>query len=280
MNHFESILTWSSFSFILVLCSFVFARKVHRILPLFAAYAYVLLFSVVGVWLIYQYFGFNSLTAYYSYWGSILMNATARTLAIAELCRYGLRAYKGIWALVWRFLTFLSILLVARTAFDAWGQPNRVAIYGTTIDRDLALASIVVLAVLLLFRNYYGIALEPLQRAIATGICCICVVDVVVNTILKNIFTGYLLSFFMSNQQSVWSSLSPQFERVRDVWGAVHLGFVMFSMGIWCFALRKPLPEPATAPELLTVDVYRSLSPAINTGLATFNNRMLELLKP
>ena len=195
MNLFESILSWSSLSFIVVLCAFVFARKVHRILPLFAAYAYVLLFSVVVVWLIYRHFGFYSLTAYYSYWGSVLLNATARSFAIAELCRYGLRAYKGIWALVWRLLAALSILLVARTAFDAWGQPNRVAIYGTTIDRDLAFASIVVLAVLLLFRNYYGIALEPLQRAIATGICCICVVDVVVNTILKEHF--HRLSSFL-----------------------------------------------------------------------------------
>jgi hypothetical protein len=280
MNLFESILSWSNLFFLLVLCAFVFARKVHRILPLFTAYVFVLLFSLVVVWLIYRRFGFNSLTAYYSYWASVLLNDTARRLAIAELCRYGLRAYKGVWALVWRLLTVLSILLVLRTVFDAWGQPNRVALYGTTIDRDLDLASIVVLAVLLLFRNYYGIALEPLQRAIAAGVCCICAVDVVVNTILKNIFTGYLLSYFMSNQKSVWASLSPQFEQVSDVWGAVHLGFVMFSMGIWCYALRKPLSEPAAAPELLPVEVYRDLSPAINTRMAIFNNRMLELLKP
>jgi len=280
MNHLETFLFWSALSFEIALCGFVFTRKVQRVLPFFAAYAYVVFAGVMGVWLTYKYFGFYSLNSYYAYWGSVLLNAAARSLAIAELCRYGLRAYRGIWALVWRVLLSLSVVLIVHTTFDAWQQPNRVAIYGTTIDRDLALASIVVLAVLLLFRNYYGIALEPLQRAIAVGICIICAVDVIGNTVLKNIFTGYLLSFFLSSQQATWSALTPQFERVRDAWNAIHLISFMFSMGIWCFALRKPLPAPAEAPVLLPAGVYRNLSPVINMRLATFNDRMMELLKP
>jgi len=280
MNSLELILTCSIFLFLIMLCVLVFARKVQTILPLFAAYSCVMLFDLAGVWLIYHRFGFASLTSYYAYWVALLINAVVRSFAIAELCRYGLRAYHGIWALVWRVLTTLSILLLARTCLDAWGQPNRVAIYGTTIDRDFALASIVILAVLLLFRNYYGIAVEPLQRAIAVGICFICVVDFVGNTVLRNIFTGYLLSFFLSNQQAIWSALTPQFERVRESWNAIHLVSFMVSMGIWCFALRKPLPAPAEAPVLLPAGVYRELSPAINLRLASFNNRMVELLKP
>jgi hypothetical protein len=279
MNYFETALSWFNLSFVMVLCGSVLVRRVHRILPLFAAYTYVLFISMVGVWLIYRRFGFQSLTSYYFYWGSVLLNATARSFAIAELCRYGLRAYRGIWALVWRILTALSILLFARVAVDAWGQPNRVAIYGTTLDRDLALASIVILMVLFMFRNYYGIAYEPLQSAIATGICFICAVDVVANTILRNLFTGYFISFFMANQKSLWLALEPQVQRVNDLWSAFHLLAFMVSAGIWCFAFRKPLPEQAAAPELLPAHVYRELSPAINMRLATFNDRMLELLK-
>jgi hypothetical protein len=280
MNLLELVLSWFILSFLIALCALVLTRKVQRILPFFAVYSCVLLFCMVGVWLIYQRSGFYSLTSYYAYWGSVLLNAIARSLAIAELCRYGLRAYRGIWALVWRVLAALSILLIARTGFDAWGQPNRVAIYGTTIDRDLALASIVILAVLLIFRNYYGIALEPLQRTISVGICFICVVDVIGNTILRNIFTGYLLSFFLSNQQAIWTALTPQFERVRDTWNVFHLISFMFSIGIWSFALRKPLPARAEVPALLPASVYRELSPAINMRLTSFNNRMVELLKP
>src|SRR5579863_2812652 len=280
MNHLETFLIWSTLSFEIALCGFVFARKVQRILPLFAAYAWVLLSCGIGVWLAYSYFGFGSLTSYYAYWVATLLNAAARSLAIAELCHYGLRSYRGIWALGWRVLTGVSILLLGHAAIDTWGQPNRVAIYGTTLDRDLALASIVILAVLLLFRNYYGIALVLLQKAIAVGICFICVVDVIGNTILRSIFTGYLYSYFLTNQKALWDALSPQFERVRDTWSTIHLFSFMFSMGIWCFALRKPLPAPSETPVLIPAEVYRELSPAINMRLTTFNDRLLELLKP
>jgi len=280
MNLLEFALSLCTFLFLLFLCGFVFARKVHRILPLFATYICVLLTGTVGLWFIYRCFGFHSLVLYYAYWGSVLLNAVARSLAIAELCRYGLRAYRGIWGLIWRVLTFLTILLFVRTVFDAWGEPNRIAIYGTTIDRDLALASIIILVVLLLFRNYYGIALEPTQRAIALGICFICVVDVIGNTVLRNIFTGYLLSFFLGNPEAARSVMSSQFQRVSDLWSTIHLASFMFTIGIWSYALRNPLPKPGDAPVLLPLEVYRDLSPAINLRLATFNTRMVELLKP
>jgi hypothetical protein len=228
------------------------------------------------VWLTYQYSGFNSLTSYYAYWGSVLLNGIARSLAIVELCRYGLRAYRGIWALVWRVLTVMSVFLLAHAAVDAWGQPNRVAIYGYTLDRDLAFASIVILTALLLIRNYYGLALQPLQKAIALGICFVGAVDVIGNTVIRNLYAGYLFAWFMEGKKALW----PEYMRVTDIWSTVHLFAFMFAMGIWCFALRKPLPAPSEAPVLLPASVYRELSPAINVRLATFNNRMVELLKP
>jgi hypothetical protein len=280
MNHLEIALSWSTTLFEVVLCGFVFARKAQRILPLFAMYTCVLLACTSGVWLTYEYFGFTSFTSYYAYWGTILLNTVARSLAIVELCRYGLRSYRGIWALVWRVLASLSILLLARAAIDARGQPNAVAIYGTTIDRDLALASIVILAVLLIIRNYYGLALETLQKSIAIGICLICTVDVIGNTILRSLYTGYLFSWFLKSQNALWPALRPQYMRVNDIASTVHLFFFMCAMGIWCFALRKPLPAPSKSPVLLPAEVYREMSPAINMRLATFNDRLMELLKP
>src|ERR1700677_3346346 len=100
MNHFETILSSLILLFEILLCGFVFARNVHRILPLFALYMCVLLIDTVGVLSAYKHFGFYSTTAYFVYWVSIVVNATARSLAIVELCRFGLRAYRGIWALV------------------------------------------------------------------------------------------------------------------------------------------------------------------------------------
>jgi hypothetical protein len=280
MNHLESFLFLSTVSVEIILCGFVFIRKVQRVLPLFATYSCCLLICGVGLWLIYERFGISSLISYYAYWISTLLNATARSFAIAELCRYGLRAYRGIWALVWRVLTATSILLLAHAAIDARGLPNKVAIYGATLDRDLALASIVILTVLLLIRKYYGVALDPLQRAIAVGICVICAVDVIGNTILRNLYTGYLSSWFLASQKALWPALRPQVERVSDIWSTVHLFCFMFCMGIWCFALRNPVPAPSESPVLLPVEVYREMSPAINMRLSAFNSRMVELLKP
>jgi hypothetical protein len=232
------------------------------------------------VFLTYQISGYNSRGSYYMYWGAAMLNAVARSLAILELCRYGLRHYRGIWALIWRVLAAATVLLLVRVGADAWGQPNKVAIYGATLERDLALASIIILAVLLLIRNYYGLALEPLQKAIASGICFICAVDVISVTILRDLYAGYLFGWFLEEQKSLWPTLHTQLIRVQDLCSTVHLACFMFTMGIWCYAMRRPLPAPSENPVLLPAEIYQELSPAINMRLSTFNDRLVELLKP
>ena len=280
MNPLETLLLWLTVAFVMVLCGFVFARKTQRVLPLFAAYSFMLLASAFSVCLVYRIFGFHSLAAYYCYWISLLLNAGMRSLAIAELCRYKLRAYQGIWGLVWRVLAGFSLLFLLHAAFDAWGQPNHLAMYSLTLDRDLDFASVAILAALLLIHNYYGLSLEPLQRTIAVGICLVCAVDVIGDTIVGNLFTGYLFPFFNANQNSIGSAVTYFYGRINDLWSTIHFIFFMTAIGVWCYALRTPIPARAEAPQLLPVEVYRELSPAINMRLATFNDRLVELLKP
>lgn len=280
MNHSETLLVWLTVAFEAILCGFVFARKTQRILPFFASYSIAILCSTVTVWRVYETLGFQSLAAYYFYWVLLLLNAGMRSLAIAELCRYKLRAYRGIWELVWRVLAGLSALFLLHAAFDAWRQPNHLAIYSLTLDRDLDIASVVILAVLLLIHNYYGLSLDPLQRAIATGICLVCAVDGIGDSIVGSFFTGYLFPFFTANQSSIASAVIRFYGRINDVWSTIHLLCFMAAMGIWSYALRKPIPMRAKETELLPAEVYRELSPAINLRLSTFNNRLLQLLKP
>jgi hypothetical protein len=280
MNHFQTVLSSLTLGFEIVLCSIVFARRVQRVLPFFAIYASTLLAHTIGMWIVYQTFGFRALAGYYCYWISLLLNAGARSLAIAELCRYKLRLYHGIWGLVWRLLAVVWMLLLLHAALDTWGQPNRLAIYSLTLDRDLDIASVAILAALLLVHNYYGLSLEPLQRKIAAGICFICGVDVIGNTILLGLFTGSLFPVFVASHTPHWFTLQHQFERAEGIWSTVHLFCFMAAMGIWCYALRKPIPARVEAPELLPAEVYRELSPAINLRLSAFNDRLAELLKP
>jgi len=281
MNYLEIVLSWLTLAFVTALCGFVFVKKLYRVLPFFSAYSFALLASTIGVWLVYKMFGFNSLAAYYTFWTSLLFNAAMRSLAIAELCRYKLRVYRGIWGLVWRLFVGISTVFFLHASFDTWGQPNRLAIYALTLDRDLDLASVAILASLLLIHRYYGLSLEPFQRTIAAGICLVCAVDVVGDTILKSLFTGYLFPFLgAASRTAFWFSLQSKFMQAEDIWSAFHLLCFMTAMGIWCYALRRPIPRQAEAPELLPAEVYRELSPAINLRLSTFNDRLVELLKP
>jgi hypothetical protein len=280
MNQIQLALSLATVAFEMVLCGLVFANRVQRTLPFFAAYASTLLANTVAVWLVYRFFGFRSPAAYFSYWPTLLFNAGMRSLAIAELCRYKLRGYPGIWGLVWRLLIGIAAIFLLHAAWDTSGQPNRLAIYSLVLDRDLAVASVAILAALLLLHNYYRLSLEPLQRKISAGICLVCAVDVVGDTILRGLFTGYLLPYFSSDNSPYKAAVAPFFERITQSWSVIHLCCFMVTMGIWCYAVRKPVPAPADAPELLPAHVYRELSPAINLRLNAFNDRLVELLKP
>lgn len=280
MNRLEILLSLLSLSCQIVLCGFVFARRAYRILPLFAAFVYVVLASTICLGLACLFWGFKSTAVFYGSWAGLFLFVTARGLAIAELCRYGLRKYPGIWGLVWRVLTALSIFLVAHAAINAWGQPNGIGIYWTSFGRDFALASLILLVLLFLFLSYYGLVLDPLPRLIAIGISLTCAVDAIGDTLLLNSFKGYLFPWFLESQRALWPSMESLVRRVYDVWNSAHLISFMISIGIWCYALRKPLSEPTESPALLPARVYGEMSPAINTHLATFNERLAELLKP
>jgi hypothetical protein len=281
MNRLEIFLSLSSLSFQIALCGFVVARRVHAILPLFASFVYVVLASSICLFFLYLYVGFESSTlVYYSFWTSVFLFVATRSLAIGELCRYVLRNHQGIWALVWRVLAALSVFLIAHAAINAWEQPNGIAIYWTSFARDFALASLIIFAVLFLLLNYYGLVLDRLPRSIAIGICFTCAVDSIGNTILLNSFKGYLLPWFLESQKALWPSMESLVRHVYDIWSTVHLTSFMISMGIWCYALRKPLSQPVESPALLPANIYGEMSPAINTHLATFNERLAELLTP
>ena len=279
MNQIELIQYGATFTLELILCLFVFARRTPRFLPFFSLYACVLLTGTVVLGITYERFGFRSAQSYDAYWTSALVNAIARGFAIVELCRYGLHAYRGIWNLIWRLLSVLAVFFISHAGFDAWGQPNRLAIYGLTLERDLDIAAIAILTALLIVRSYYGIALDPLQWSISLGICLFCVIDVMNNSILRNLYAGSLFSWFTTDSISLWPSLKPQVERVSDLYGMIRLLSLMISTSIWCYALRNPLAAPARTPDLLPADVYQEFSPALNMRLRAFNDRLLEMLK-
>jgi hypothetical protein len=196
------------------------------------------------------------------------------------MCRYQLRGYRGIWALTWRALLVLAVFLLANATVDAWGQPNRIAIYVLVIERDVDISAVIILTALLLIRNHYGFSLDTLSKSIAVGVLFLCAVDTLNNTLLRDAFAEYLSFWFFTKYTPFWSEMKSEIVRVNEMWNFIRFSSFMVSMGIWCFALRKPLPAPAKEPVLLPAEVYRELSPALNLRLRAFNDRLHELLKP
>jgi hypothetical protein len=274
MTHLDLILWWLTLGFEATLFSLVYARELQRRLPFFAAYATVLVTSTLVMVVAYLWFGPQSSKFYYANWITVGVHVLARSLVVAEMCRYQLRGYRGIWALTWRALLVLAVFLVAHATLDAWGQPNRIAIYGLTIERDADVSAVIILAALLLIRNHYGLSLDPLSKSIAAGIFFLCAVNTLNNTMVRDLFAGPLYSWFSPGQAALWPALRHQIESVNEMWNLIRFSSFMVSMAIWCFALRKPLPAPAKAPGLLPASIYEEFSPALNLRLRAFNDRL------
>jgi len=279
MTHRELVLWWLMLGFGIALCALVYLRNLQGRLPFFTVHSTLLLTCTLGDQLVYHHFGYRSLTSYYTAWIMVGAVIIARFLVVAELCRNELRAYRGIWALTWRFLTLLAVVLLGHAAVDAWGQLDRFAIYGLTIERDVEISSVVILLAMLLVSRYYHLALEPLHVWISVGICLVCIIDIVNSTVLRNAFNGHLSSWFHLANAFSWPEMRSQVERANDLWNMIRTSGLIVSMSIWCYALRKPLPAPAKDPVLLPAEVYREVSPAVNLRLRAFNDRLIEMLK-
>jgi hypothetical protein len=280
MTRHELFLYWLTLGFQIVLCVLVYSRNLQRRLPFFTAYITWLVTKTLALQFVYHHYGFRSPAAYYASWFTTGADLIARSLVIAELCRYELRAYRGIWALTWRALAVLALLLLGHAAVDAWGQPDRLVIYGLTLERDLGISSIVILLAVLIVSNYYDLSLDPVREWIAVGMFFFCAVEVVNSTMLRETFTTHLFPWFFSRYIDAWSAIRPAVERANGSWSAIRSYAFIVSMSIWCFALRKPLPAPVRAPLLLPKEIYGELSPAINLHLRAFNDRLQEILKP
>jgi hypothetical protein len=279
MTHRDLLLYSLTTGSLILLCVLIYLRKLHRRLPFFTAYSVLSLASILGVALCYYHFGFRSMTSYNAFWLTTGLIVMSRSLAIGELCRYELRAYQGIWALTWRVLALLVVFFLGHAAVDAWGQEGGIPIYGLTIERDITTSSIVILLALLLIRAYYGLSLEPLHIWIAAGMLLISIIDMFSTIHLRNSFTGNLMFWFFGRYANSWSSLKAQIESATGLWNTIRTSGDIISISMWCYALRKPLPAPATKPVLLPAEVYRDLSPAVNLRLRAFNDRLQGMLK-
>jgi len=174
----------------------------------------------------------------------------------------------------------LAVVFLAHAGVDAWNQPSRTVIYGLTIGRDVAIASLLILIWLLLVHTYYDLSLEPLQMWVAVGMTILSTVDFLNDTFLRDKFMGYLSFWFFTKYMTLWPQVKSQVEGANEMWNVIRSTAHLVTLGIWSFALRKPLPAPKPKPELIPAEVYARISPAVNLRLRAINDRLLQLLKP
>lgn len=255
---------------ITLLCSLVHFRKIGNRLPYFSVYVDVMLVSSVFDALLLWKFGFHSAANYYGLWTSYALVLLARSGAVAELCRNCLRAYPGIWALAWRLFGLMALGLLAHAAWDASGQPRWIEAYMLTLERDINVATFLILAAMLLMSHYYHIRLEQLQQWIAFGICFYCVTAFANGSVLRD----FLLPLFPAG-----APMLSRVNAVNDISTFVDVAASGLTLGTWCVLLRHPLPELAGEPALLPAEVYAEMSPAVNLQLRELNDRIVEMLR-
>ena len=271
MTRYQLILAVTLTSFEVSLCILVYMRNVQRRLPLFASYVTVILIACLCQESVMALYGFQSKSYIYFVWISYGVVLIFRTAAIAELCRNYLKAYQGIWALAWRLLAMMSLLLLLHGAIDAQGQPNWVTVYRLTIEKDIDISSFFILATILLIGRYYRLQNEPFQKWIAICVCFYCLMSFASGTVLRNLFMQF---------RPAWAVMNSEISRVNNIHSTILIAASCISLGIWSYLLRKPLPEPVREPVLLPAEVYQELSPAINLRMRAFNRRLVEMLKP
>ncbi|HEX2711609.1 MAG TPA: hypothetical protein VHM88_05215 [Candidatus Acidoferrales bacterium] len=244
------------------LCVLIVRRGLYRRLPLFSAYIAWVLVRAILLWWAYHVLGFGSQAAWYLAYVTQGISLLARGLALGELCWRNLRTYRGIWALAWRLLCAIALLLLCNAALDARGNIAKIAPFILTAERGLELAVVGILVLWLGICRYYRISLEPVQKMIALGMGFYSAVQVLNNSFVRD----GLMQYFHLTPYLHW-------------WNGIRMVSFQAALVIWLLALRKPLPERAPAPTLLPQRVYDELSPQVNYRLRGLNERLLEILR-
>ena len=151
-------------------CILVVRSRSYRSLPLFSAYTWLNLIGLSVGWWAYLRLGYSSRISFNIAWAAFGIVLAARGLAVAELCRRVLRPYDGVWALAWRLLVGVAMLLLVYAGLAVFGVRGGITAFLLTAEHGLELAAALVLLLLLAISNYYHIRVPTLEGMVALGL--------------------------------------------------------------------------------------------------------------
>src|SRR5277367_3736704 len=140
-----------------VLFVLVFARGLHRRLPLFASYVALLAAETVAVHWTYHHWGYASLAARYVYWSFLGVVLIARGLAVAELCRRSLGPFPAVWEITRRWLALSALALFTYALIGSLRNNSPATAFLLTAERSLDFGIVFILFVLLCLGRRYDV---------------------------------------------------------------------------------------------------------------------------
>ncbi len=246
--NFEKTLWLTSVLLQSALFALLLYRKNYKPFPFFSAYVLVTLLQNAALFVSYRLWGFKSPVSFGVAWATQGLVVVARVLAVTEIFRHVLAKYRGVWALVWRILLAAAGCVLAYSwvvARHTW------QLFAVNADRGFELAIAVTIVLLFLSARYYGVRAEYTARALVIGFFLYSCFFVVNDTILE-----------------VWMY------RYATLWNLLGTLSFLASLVIWNWALREKQPEATLAPEMLSDDVYRQMTPEINSRLRALNDQL------
>ena len=229
-------------------------RKNFRAYPAFTFYIFVNLAQTILLFITYRRWGFFSRSSWLFAWGTQIVVACSRALAVAEACGHLLSRYPGIWALARRLLVGCAGLVLLYSGLAARHQWELAL---PSADRGLELSIAAVIVLTFLFVRYYNVRIERTDRSLAIGLCLYSCFRALNDTILERYLYGY-----------------------ATLWSVLGLLAFFASLCLWSWALRKSRTATAAEENLFPLDVYQSFTPQINLRLRSLNDQLCKIWKP
>jgi hypothetical protein len=240
----------------LVLCSLLLRRRTYREIPFFSAFVFLATARTLALWWIYHDPTLEPGIVFNFYWVTQLLNVTARGLAAAEVCWLALRAHRGVWALAWRLLAGVAVILTVFAGVAAWRSARWIDAVALRAERGLELAVVGLLFALFAVSRYYGVRVQVTVKYIAGGLAFHAAIQMINNSLMF----GHVESFFP------W-------------WSAFRVLSLDIALAIWCWGLQRAVTVAEPEPVMLPPQVYDELAPQVSYRLRELNDRLLEMLK-
>jgi hypothetical protein len=239
-----------------ILCLLIF-RGHFRSLPFFTSYIALNLCQVVLLYAIYNRYGTDSNIARTFAWQSEAITLIAKAFATVEVLRLVLIAYRGIWGLAWRLVTFTCMATLLGVVIAARGQGDWATMEA---DRGYHLIFATAVVACLALIHYYRIHVAPTYQILLAGFCFYSCVKILANTVLQQF-------------------LYQRFSNFQQIWQFMSLSVYVVVLAVWAVALLRPLPAPAQQGAGLPPSAYPHAAPEIQYQLQAINKQLMNFWK-